>query len=279
MSEGSPADLSRAHALLDALWRDYVAITPQAETIHTLLGQRGERFRNDHIALRTFALPEVSLDRLAAPWRELGWEPSGEYEFPEKKLFARSFTHPSGALPRVFISELLLEHFDAQVQDLARALVHGLGDKDPWALLQDRPSWPAPSVSDYRALLERSEYAAWLAAFGLRANHFTVDFNDLKTFASLEALNAFLEGAGFSLNGSGRKIQGSPEALLEQSSTLASIVPWTFAGGESLQIPSCYYEFARRYPDPETGALFDGFVARSADKIFESTDVRHRAAT
>lgn len=275
MADGNH-DLSRAHALLDVLWRDYVAITPQAEAIHALLGQRGETFRNDHIALRTFALPEVALDRLAAPWLELGWVPSGEYDFPEKKLYARSFTHPSGALPRVFISELLLEHFDARLQDVAKRLVSGLGDKDPWALLQDRPSWSAPTIAEYRDLLDRSEYAAWLAAFGLRVNHFTVDFNDLKTFATLDELNAFLEGAGFSLNGSGRKIQGSPEALLEQSSTLASVVPWTFAEGESLHIPSCYYEFARRYPDPETGALFDGFVARSADKIFESTDVKQR---
>lgn len=275
MAEGNP-DLSRAHALLDVLWRDYVAITPQAETIHDLLGQRGETFRNDHVALRTFALPEVALDRLAAPWLELGWEPSGDYEFPEKKLFARSFTHPSGALPRVFISELLLEHFDDRVKDIAKRLVAGLGEKDPWALLQDRPSWPSPTVAEYRDLLDRSEYAAWLAAFGLRVNHFTVDFNDLKTFTTLGELNTFLEGAGFPLNGSGPKIQGSPEALLEQSSTLASVVPWTFAGGDSLQIPSCYYEFARRYPDPETGLLFDGFVARNADKIFESTDVKNR---
>ena len=35
------------------------------------------------------------------------------------------------------------------------------------------------------------------------------------------------------------------------------------------EIPSCYYEFALRYP--KDGELFQGFVAASADKIFEST--------
>ena len=45
--------------LLDALWRDYVATTPQAARIHQLLGERGELVRNDHVALRTFALPGI----------------------------------------------------------------------------------------------------------------------------------------------------------------------------------------------------------------------------
>jgi hypothetical protein len=37
------------------------------------------------------------------------------------------------------------------------------------------------------------------------------------------------------------------------------------------EIPGCYYEFARRYPD-QSGKLYSGFIAKSADKIFESTD-------
>ena len=35
-------------------------------------------------------------------------------------------------------------------------------------------------------------------------------------------------------------------------------------------IPCCYYEFAKRYTQAD-GKLFRGFVAQSADKIFEST--------
>ena len=41
----------------------------------------------------------------------------------------------------------------------------------------------------------------------------------------------------------------------------------------TLQIPSCYYEFALRYP-MTNGELYMGFIASSADKIFESTDVK-----
>ncbi len=60
--------------------------------------------------------------------------------------------------------------------------------------------------------------------------------------------------------------------LLEQSSTLADKVSVAFSDGE-LAIPSCFYEFALRYPKAD-GELYTGFVAASADKIFESTDVR-----
>jgi len=59
---------------------------------------------------------------------------------------------------------------------------------------------------------------------------------------------------------------------LEQSATLAAPVDVEFSDGVR-RIPGCYYEFARRYPLPN-GTLYTGFVERSADKIFESTDRR-----
>ena len=51
---------------------------------------------------------------------------------------------------------------------------------------------------------------------------------------------------------------------------MAGILPVKFKEG-TFEIPSCYYEFARRYPDHD-GNLYSGFIAKSADKIFESTD-------
>ena len=39
-------------------------------------------------------------------------------------------------------------------------------------------------------------------------------------------------------------------------------------------IPNSFYEFAKRYPT-EDGKLYQGFIAKSADKIFESTDVNN----
>jgi hypothetical protein len=48
------------------------------------------------------------------------------------------------------------------------------------------------------------------------------------------------------------------------------MVRFLFTEGE-FDIPGCYYEFARRYPDAD-GKLYSGFIAKSADKIFESTN-------
>ena len=61
-----------------------------------------------------------------------------------------------------------------------------------------------------------------------------------------------------------------PADLLEQSSIKAGMVSFKFIEGQ-FEIPGCYYEFARRYPDAD-GKLYSGFVAKSADKIFQSTD-------
>ena len=108
--------------------------------------------------------------------------------------------------------------------------------------------------------------------YGFRANHFTINVNALKNFEKLEELNTFLEENGWKLNASGGKIKGTPEQFLEQSSTLADLYTITFEEG-SIEIPSCYYEFALRYAMPD-GNLYQGFVASSADKIFESTDVK-----
>jgi hypothetical protein len=108
--------------------------------------------------------------------------------------------------------------------------------------------------------------------YGYCANHFTVRVNDLKRFPSLNAVNELLESHGFRLNHSGGTIKGSAAARLEQSSTLADTQSVAFVDGVH-EIPSCYYEFARRYPLPD-GREFSGFVADQADRIFESTDFR-----
>lgn len=261
-------------ALLDALWRDYVATTPQAERIHRLLAERGERVQNDHVALRTFGLPGIAIDALAKPFEALGWRMQPDrYRFDDKKLVARYWQHPDPALPKVFISELCVAELSPAanqiIEGLARQLPEGFGERDdlPWA---GRP-WRVRRA-EYASLLLESEYAAWVAAFGFRVNHFTVFVNALTTFPDLESLDAFLLDHGFTLNGSGGVIKGTPAQRLEQSSTMADSIDVDF-DGEKVRVPSCYYEFARRYALP-SGELFQGFVPASADKIFESTDAR-----
>ena len=84
-------------------------------------------------------------------------------------------------------------------------------------------------------------------------------------------MNEFVKDSGYPLNISGGEVKGSPELLLEQSSTLADIQEMNFEEG-SYSIPTCFYEFARRFEN-EKGEMFMGFHADSANKIFESTDL------
>lgn len=259
--------------LFDALWDNYTKLTPSAKQIHQVFQERGENIINDHIAFRTFNDPRVSLDIIAAPFKALGYVEKGQYEFKEKKLFARHFEDPHNATsPKVFISELLLEKCSEEL----RAVVSELLDQIPYSeidmnnLLLKGRLWSL-SFKDYELLRKESEYASWMYVFGFCANHFTVFVNALKTFSSLQDVNEFLKNQGFKLNDAGGEIKGSPEELLEQSSTIADQVPVEFDEGTH-KIPSCYYEFARRY-QLDDGAVYQGFIAASADKIFESTNV------
>jgi hypothetical protein len=259
--------------LLDALWRDYTASTPQAERIHRLLLDRGEIVHNDHVALRTFDAADINLDVLARPFEALGWRARERYRFDEKHLRARYWQHDDPNLPKIFISELCLAEMSPAVayiiDGLLQQLPAGFAQRPdlPWA---GRP-WQL-TYGEYQQLLAESEYAAWVAAFGFRVNHFTVDVGALASFPDLHALVAFLQEHAFVMNESGGLIKGSPAERLEQASTRADSIEVEFTDAK-VKIPSCYYEFALRYTLP-SGEKFHGFVPASADKIFESTDVK-----
>lgn len=261
--------------LLAKLWEQYTAITPSAEKIHSLLGKNGQTISNDHIAIRTYNDVRVNISVLEQPFLAAGYEPMGEYVFEAKKLFAKHYQHSTDATaPKIFISELELEKCSTDIQTIVKEVLNSCDQSllsTPELIIQGRV-WEKPSYALYSLLREESEYAAWMYVYGFRANHFTVNVNELNDFDTLESLNIFLEENGWKLNSSGGKIKGTPEQLLEQSSILGDLQEIEFLEGK-YNIPSCYYEFALRYPD-HTGELYQGFIASSADKIFESTDVK-----
>ncbi|WP_188008768.1 DUF1338 domain-containing protein [Grimontia hollisae] len=263
--------MERVQALFDGLWQDYITrLCPSAAKVHALL-EEGAPLLNDHIALRTFALPKVGLDRLAAPFIAIGYEPKGEYEFKAKKLFARHFEHPTPDAPKVFISELLVGQCSSRLQMAVRALMDQVDETalDDPAFLYGGRLWDI-DFDTYQTLASESEYAGWLSAHGFGANHFTVSVNPLSTLDSVKGVNDVLRQSGFSINESGGEVKGSPEVFLEQSSTMADKVMVRFSDGEKC-VPGGFYEFAKRYP-LDDGSLYQGFVEASADKIFESTN-------
>lgn len=257
--------------LFNNIWQQYLVVTPSAKKIHQLLGN-GKDVINDHVAYRTFNLDKVNLEKLANHLLSIGYTECGQYDFTAKKLTAKHFEHSNNTMPKVFISELRVEEFSDKVQRIIHKLVSQLPENISAQenFLYSGRTWEVSST-DYQALLAESEYAAWLSAWGYRANHFTVSINHLDNFDNIIAVNNCLKEAGYNLNSSGGEIKGNEEVKLEQSSILAdkAVVEFT---DKSLEIPSCFYEFAKRYPQAN-GEIYTGFVAASANKIFESTNV------
>ncbi|QBY03919.1 DUF1338 domain-containing protein [Thalassotalea sp. HSM 43] len=256
--------------LFEKIWNQYVEVTPSAERVHALLAN-GKEVINDHVAYRTFNLSKVNLDTLAHHLIELGYKECGEYHFEAKKLYAKHFEHADSTLPKVFISELLVEKLSPEAQIIINRIVADIDHKlmDDANILYAGRIWDI-SHDEYQLLAKESEYAAWLSAWGFRANHFTVSINHLNDFNCIKEVNQAIKDGGFRLNNVGGEIKGDETVMLEQSSTMADKAQVRFKEG-MVEIPSCFYEFAKRYPKLN-GQIYTGFVAASADKIFESTN-------
>jgi hypothetical protein len=255
---------------LNNLWQGYTQIAPQALTIRKLLEGKGETWANDHIAFRTYDRSPMALDDLEPHILSFGYERFEPYQFESKKLRAFGYLHPEKGYPRVFLSELETH----KLSDSANKLIDGLvkqvdpeKTKDPTCMFAG-PLWDIPDESVYQALVQESEYAGWMAVNGLCANHFTISINGLEGFADLDALMTFLEENGYEMNLAGGRIKGTPEVKLVQGSTIADKRQVTPPSGDSYEVTTCYVEFAQRFDG------FNGFVAKSADKIFESTNVK-----
>lgn len=264
-----------ALAFFDHLWQDYLRLCPQAAGIHTLFRHDNAVITNDHVALRTFRHHPISRQALEPLLLDLGYLRFEPYRFPDKHVEAWSYIHRQPEVPRVFFSEL-----DINALSLANARrLRRLLDHLPESITHEHSVfwagrlWPMPSWEDYRALQAESSYAAWLSAVGLHANHFTMAVHSLERPHTMEEVVARVQAAGFTFNDDGGLIKGSPSQLLEQASTLANRQHFTFAEGDEHEIPTCYYEFARRHPDAR-GLLYEGFVNESARHLFTSTDAR-----
>ena len=161
--------------------------------------------------------------------------------------------------------------------------VESLDLNDPKAVdhFLHKALWTLPTLEDYTTLLKESEYAAWTIYNRYYLNHFTISVHELAKCNDLESFNSWLEKNGIQLNDAGGKIKKSPDGLLWQSSTVAQMIEATFSNNEKMLISGSYVEFAERKVLPEFRHLpkeairrehrRDGFEAKNADKIFEST--------
>jgi hypothetical protein len=262
--------------IFQRLWDDYIKSNPQAAEIYHLLKKEESIIYNDHIALRTFNDPRVNIKQISQPFIDAGYLFSGSYNFKRKKLTAVHLEHSvDRGAPLVFISELRLEECSSYLQDKITSCINSIKAEVlacPLKLLFSHRPWGEPNYQLYQSLLKESEYAAWTYVYGYRANHFTIFVNRLKKYNTIEKINSFLKRNNYKLNKSGGEIKGGASDMLEQSSTIAEYNSISFEEG-IYDIPACFYEFARRYKDAN-GNIYKGFVEASANKIFESTNIR-----
>lgn len=251
-----------------------------------------EDIENDHIAFRTMGVPELGIQSLEKIFLHYGYTKQDTYHFKEKKLDAFWYAPPAPHYPRIFISELRVKDLSPAAQQIITSYTREvLVDPVSNLNLDDGPAvdaflhsslWRTPTLEDYQALATESEYAAWVIYNRYYLNHFTISVQNLPTgYNTVAEFNSFLEKEGFTLNNAGGKIKISPDGLLLQSSTVAKMIPATFANNEVHKIAGSYVEFAERKVLPQFAHLpaseitrahrREGFEAGNANRIFEST--------
>ncbi|CAL5355122.1 unnamed protein product [Camellia sinensis] len=250
----------------------------------------------DHLAFRTFGVNGYGIGSMANFFLDFGYTQREELRFPAKKLKALWFSPPSlpvsdggsgvnGPLPRIFISELLVDQMSPQAQEIIRKYteISGRGNKHAaLASALGSLTWEKPLYSEFQQLARESEYAAWTLVNGYAVNHVTISTHHLKSqLGNIKSVNQFIEESGFKLNSEGGVLKVSPDGMLLQSSTVADSVSFCFSDGITESVPCSYIEFAERLilpqfknlPEKEVREFHrrDGFEVGSADKIFEST--------
>ena len=94
------------------MWNDYCQLNPHINQVLNLIkAKEPNEIINDHIALRTFNHKKINRHILSEYFLKNGYKAVEDLVFTEKKLKATYFIHSDPSLPRIFISELLLENF------------------------------------------------------------------------------------------------------------------------------------------------------------------------
>ncbi|BAZ13474.1 hypothetical protein NIES4071_53130 [Calothrix sp. NIES-4071] len=276
------------------LWRQYLTRVSYARVYQEMITNAQGTVANDHIAFRSLRLNidtpngEVNLGiKLFEPLLNiLGYSPADEYLFPNH-LYARYYRHPQQEeydLPKLFISELIVEQLPSDIATLIYDTVEGANlehtnfeaDKsiNPTQIFT-RP-WQPPLRSVVEKVNSLSQYGAWVLLHGYAVNHFTGYVNRQNTpqYPDIETTARGLVNLGVPMKA---EIEGNISVGLRQTATqavtelvtvrdetnLLTLIPWTYA----------YYEIAERYMVESVGKqiLFDGFLGNNAKQLFEMT--------
>lgn len=304
-----PSPFQIARKLWDKLWKDYYTRVRYAQIYQQMILQAGGTVANDHIAFRSLRLTidtpqgdkKLGIEYLASIAESLGYRVAGEYTFPAQNLYARHYRHlePECYLPKLFISELLVEELPEDIATLIHQTVNHTELFDPPTIASKietatteseieqiasqlqgifiRP-WLPPKQSVVEAVNKVTQYGAWVLLHGYAVNHFTGYINDQHTskYPDLESTARGLTLLGVPMKA---EIEGSRDVGLQQTATVAvkeMVSVRDDISGEFIQIPwtYAYYELAERHlveVAPGQQALFDAFLGQNAQHLFKMT--------
>lgn len=297
-----------ARHLWELLWHDYSTRVSYARTYQQMITDAGGTVANDHIAFRSLRMTvdsplgqvNLGIDYLGQLAEALGYEAAGEYSFPETHLYARHYRHPQQeefGLPKLFISELIVDELPEKTVQLIHQTVAGVNlfhfsailetfEADTKRLVKElHRIFTCPWQPPHRSVLEEvnkvTQYGAWVLLHGYAVNHFTGYVNRQNTpeYPDIETTARGLANLGVPMKA---EIEGDVACGLRQTATQAVTeivtvsedstdaeiqIPWTYA----------YYEIAQRYMvevEPGQQELFDGFLGRNAQQLFEMTRLK-----
>ena len=288
------------------LWQEYSARVNHARIYQQMITAAGGTIANDHIAFRSLRLlvdtPQgqlnLGIDYLAQLAEALGYVAAGEYTFAQTHLYARHYRHPQQEefnLPKLFISELIVDELPANIAQLIFKTVSSIPDglTLPLILLQKDANietiaeqlqqvFTRPWLPPHRLIVEEvnqvTQYGAWVLLHGYAVNHFTgyvngqntPEYPDIDTTANALAnlgvpMKAEIEGnVACGLRQTATQAVTEMVTVLDDNSGVEIQIPWTYA----------YYEIAQRYlidVEPGKQILFDAFLGSNAQQLFEMT--------
>lgn len=296
-----------AAALWQQLWQAYRQRVPYAQVYEQMIQEAGGRVGNDHIALRSLRLEiegskgplNLGIHYLAPLVEALGYSFAGAYSFSDQHLYAHHYRHPEQEaleLPKLFISELLVDELPDPVPQLIRQAVQSVSSSpedilaqmswnspDLKAAVQQlqtcfRRPWSPPTRSIVESVNAASQYGAWILLHGYAVNHFTGYINRQQTpqYPDIETTAQGLAARGVPMKAT---IEGDRGSGLRQTATQAVrelVTVVDDASGEQMQIPwtYAYYEIAERgwvEVGPGQREWFEGFLGPQASQLFEMT--------
>ncbi|KAJ7526768.1 hypothetical protein O6H91_16G022300 [Diphasiastrum complanatum] len=129
----------------------------------------------DHVAFRTFGVDGCGIDSIADFFMDFGYRKREQLFFPGKKLRAFWYSPPEqfldvagngvdGPLPRIFVSEILVEELSVRAQEIIKKYTGNAAPAIKYPVLAgvlNSLPWPTPHFAEYQQLASESEYAAW----------------------------------------------------------------------------------------------------------------------